>query len=98
MTPLTLISWFPLSSRLEARPEERPHLWWRIVTMITVAFLLALIHSPARTAEATTPQGQRPKSLVKVADGRLLAPDIARIVNSGELVVAMLKEDAAEEG
>lgn len=31
--------------------------------------------------------------LVRVADGRLLAPDIARIVNRGELVVAMLKTD-----
>lgn len=31
--------------------------------------------------------------LVRVADGRLLAPDIARIVNRGELVVAMLKVD-----
>jgi ABC-type amino acid transport substrate-binding protein len=32
-------------------------------------------------------------ALVKVADGRLLAPDIARIVNRGELVVAMLGVD-----
>lgn len=31
--------------------------------------------------------------LVKMADGRLLAPDIARIVNHGELVVAMLAAD-----
>jgi polar amino acid transport system substrate-binding protein len=32
-------------------------------------------------------------SLVKVADGRMLAPGIARIVNRGELVVAMLGVD-----
>ncbi|WP_294770483.1 ABC transporter substrate-binding protein [uncultured Rhodoferax sp.] len=32
--------------------------------------------------------------LVKVADGRLLAPDIARIVNRGELIVAMLGVDS----
>jgi polar amino acid transport system substrate-binding protein len=32
-------------------------------------------------------------TLVKVIDGRLLAPDIARIVNRGELVVAMLGVD-----
>jgi len=32
-------------------------------------------------------------ALVKVADGRLLAPDIARIVTRGELVVAMLGVD-----
>ena len=93
MTPLTLISWFSLSSRLKARAEEKPRLCWRIVTMAMVAFLLAITYSPARAAEATTLQGQRPNSLVKVADGRLLAPDIARIVNSGELVVAMLKAD-----
>ncbi len=31
--------------------------------------------------------------LVKVADGRMLAPDIARIVTRGELVVAMLIND-----
>jgi ABC-type amino acid transport substrate-binding protein len=31
--------------------------------------------------------------LVRVPDGRLLAPDIARIVTRGELVVAMLKVD-----
>jgi ABC-type amino acid transport substrate-binding protein len=32
-------------------------------------------------------------SLVKVEDGRSLAPDIARIVNKGELVIAMLGVD-----
>lgn len=32
-------------------------------------------------------------TLVKVADGRMLAPDIARIVNRGELIVAMLGVD-----
>jgi polar amino acid transport system substrate-binding protein len=31
--------------------------------------------------------------LVKVAGGRMLAPDIARIVNRGELVIAMLRTD-----
>lgn len=34
-----------------------------------------------------------PSPLVKVADGRLLAPDIARILNRGELVIAMLHMD-----
>ncbi|MDP3355021.1 MAG: ABC transporter substrate-binding protein [Polaromonas sp.] len=34
-----------------------------------------------------------PSGLVKVADGRMLAPGIARIVNRGELVVAMLGVD-----
>ena len=32
-------------------------------------------------------------SLVQVADGRSLAPDIARIINKGELVIAMLGVD-----
>lgn len=32
-------------------------------------------------------------SLVQMSDGRLLSPDIARIVNRGELVVGMLKVD-----
>jgi polar amino acid transport system substrate-binding protein len=34
-----------------------------------------------------------PTTLVKVADGRLLAPDIARILNRGELVIAILHMD-----
>ena len=47
----------------------------------------------AATANAQVPPASgviAPVNLVKVADGRLLAPDIARIVNRGELVVAML--------
>lgn len=38
-------------------------------------------------------QPVQPSPLVRVADGRMLAPDIARIVNRGELVVAMLDTD-----
>ena len=37
--------------------------------------------------------GNAPSSLVAVADGRLIAPDIARIVNRGELVVALVAMD-----
>ncbi|MGJ7530150.1 ABC transporter substrate-binding protein [Variovorax sp. GB1P17] len=44
--------------------------------------------APAPPAVPTTVNG-----LVRVPDGRLLAPDIARIVTRGELVVAMLKVD-----
>jgi len=48
----------------------------------------------AAPAEATAPAVVPPVStLVKVADGRNLAPGIARIVNRGELVVAMLGID-----
>lgn len=46
----------------------------------------------AQAVEAALALSPAP-SLVKVADGRLLAPDIARIVNRGELVVAMLGVD-----
>nr|WP_229499450.1 transporter substrate-binding domain-containing protein [Pseudoduganella ginsengisoli] len=44
----------------------------------------------AKAADAAQPSRS---PLVKVADGRMLAPDIARIVNQGELVVAMLSTD-----
>lgn len=55
-------------------------------------------HAPA-SAPATGPTAPRTEpapagaALVRVADGRLLAPDIARIVERGELVVAMLGVD-----
>lgn len=52
---------------------------------------------PAAMVEvaALVPAPALPSStLVKVADGRLLAPDIARIVNRGELIVAMLGVDS----
>lgn len=48
---------------------------------------IALAAGPAATAQAPA------SALVRVADGRLLAPGIARIVNRGELVVAMLGVD-----
>ncbi|MDO9360745.1 MAG: ABC transporter substrate-binding protein [Polaromonas sp.] len=44
-------------------------------------------------AEVAAPPAPPVSSLVKVADGRSLAPGIARIVNRGELVVAMLGVD-----
>lgn len=43
---------------------------------------------PAQPAAVPAPAG-----LVKVPDGRLLAPDVARIVSRGELIVAMLGVD-----
>lgn len=51
---------------------------------------------PAAPTDATTAPPAAPTTvngLVRVPDGRLLAPDIARIVTRGELVVAMLKVD-----
>jgi polar amino acid transport system substrate-binding protein len=50
------------------------------------AMVVPEVVAPVPTPLATT--------LVKVADGRLLAPDIARIVNRGELIVAMLGVDS----
>ncbi len=49
---------------------------------------------PARHAGRTgTAAGTPPSSLVTADDGRRVAPDIARIINRGELVVAMLATD-----
>ena len=49
--------------------------------------------APAADAPAAPPAPVLTNGLVRVPDGRLLAPDIARIVMRGELVVAMLKVD-----
>lgn len=54
---------------------------------LLVPVLAALLAPPAAMAQAA------PNQLVKMADGRLLAPDIARIVNRGEVIVAMLAND-----
>ena len=48
---------------------------------------------PPPTEPVQPMQQVQPSPLVRVADGRMLAPDIARIVNRGELVVAMLDTD-----
>ncbi|MDR7307134.1 ABC-type amino acid transport substrate-binding protein [Rhodoferax saidenbachensis] len=54
-----------------------------------------VLMKPAAVVEAPAPAPVLPTTtLVKVADGRLLAPDIARIVNRGELIVAMLGVDS----
>jgi polar amino acid transport system substrate-binding protein len=52
--------------------------------------LAAVAPAAAASKPATTTHGS---ALVKANDGRMLAPDIARIVNRGELVVAMLGVD-----
>lgn len=66
-----------------------------------VLLLVAGLVQAAPPAQASA-QGPAPvaaaaaapaRQLVKMSDGRLLAPDIARIVNRGELVVAMLATD-----
>lgn len=55
--------------------------------------VLAASSPPAKAVQAPPKLPSSSSVLVKVADGRLLAPDIARIVNRGELVVAMLGVD-----
>jgi ABC-type amino acid transport substrate-binding protein len=55
--------------------------------------LLALVCCQAWAQTARPADAPRASTLVKVADGRLLAPDIARIVNRGKLIVSMLATD-----
>ncbi len=68
-----------------------------IAVCVFAGVALAAGPAPAVVAaqtETTAPAAVPPVStLVKVADGRNLAPGIARIVNRGELVVAMLGID-----
>nr|WP_245965058.1 ABC transporter substrate-binding protein [Trinickia dinghuensis] len=49
--------------------------------------------APAVASPASAPPAVTPTGLVRMPDGRLLAPEFARIVNRGELVVAMLGVD-----
>ena len=73
-------------------------------TLLRLWMLLALAVLPAmataapatahgRAAAATPPAPEVRAGMVRMDDGRLLAPDIARIVTRGELVVAMLDRD-----
>ena len=80
---------------------------WSIVSLFSrclLAFCLcfqgaAFAETGARSKAAAAPlaAGQArpamPSHLVQMADGRLLAPDIARIVNRGELVISLLQMD-----
>ncbi|WP_426338127.1 substrate-binding periplasmic protein [Pseudoduganella sp. S-14] len=60
-----------------------------------VLLAMGLMSAPAISAAATTSAALPPASpLVRTADGRLLAPDIARIVERGELVIAMYQVDS----
>ena len=93
MKPLFLISWLALFVRMQALPLVKPRLWGHMAAAALVSLMLAFSHGQARAAEESIQQGQRSNTLVQVADGRFLAPDIARIITSGELVVAMLKVD-----
>jgi ABC-type amino acid transport substrate-binding protein len=77
---------------------------WRWLRTVALALAVAA-HLPLAFAQAPKPAAPAPGApqaapmasgtgmLMKVPDGRLLAPDIARIVMRGELVVAMLGVD-----
>ena len=72
-------------------------------TAVPAAAATPVVAAPAAPAAPATTFAVEPAApamppvlvngLVRVPDGRLLAPDIARIVTRGELVVAMLKVD-----
>ncbi|QNK68942.1 ABC transporter substrate-binding protein [Variovorax sp. PAMC26660] len=78
---------------------ERPVAQGVIAAPATAAPVVAVAASATSTAATTSDVPAAPPApvitngLVRVPDGRLLAPDIARIVTRGELVVAMLKVD-----
>jgi len=60
-------------------------------SLLPAPALAAAPKAPVPAQAAVAPARVSP--LVKVADGRMLAPDIARVVSQGELVVAMLAID-----
>lgn len=67
---------------------------WRAWLVLSLTGWLALTSQAGPSMANASPVAATPRSsLVRVADGRLLAPDIARIVERGELVVAMLATD-----
>lgn len=64
----------------------RAHFAWLAAL---VSCLLCAVPAPAASVAPPAPS-----PLVRTADGRMLAPDIARIVERGELVVAMYQVDS----
>ena len=89
MTALPLLFWpFLFTLRTTARRSL-----WRIATTFAASVVLTLCAQHAHAVDEPAAQAPRPSILVKMPDGRMVAPDIARIVNIGELVVAMLKVD-----
>ncbi|MBY0410007.1 MAG: ABC transporter substrate-binding protein [Burkholderiaceae bacterium] len=101
MTHQSLIPWLAPSMNSHVFVAPRRPFWWRALSATIVSATLVFAHghaqaqTPTRTSttEQAVPLSQVPTALIKVPDGRLLAPDIARIVTNGELVVAMLKVD-----
>lgn len=65
----------------------------RVLRRLAVAGVLLACGQASAQKMAPAPAAA-PGQLVRMADGRLLAPDIARIVARGEIVVAMLAADS----
>ena len=93
MTALTPHFWPSLSTPRAAPPTAPRRSLWRVAATFAATVVLTLSAQHAHAVDEPAAQAPRPNILVKVPDGRMVAPDIARIVNSGELVVAMLKVD-----
>jgi ABC-type amino acid transport substrate-binding protein len=76
-----------------AQPGQRST-HWSIVSLFSRCLLaFCLCFQGAAFAETGARSPANPSQLVKMADGRLLAPDIARIVQRGELVISLLQMD-----
>ncbi|AOJ65602.1 amino acid ABC transporter substrate-binding protein [Burkholderia ubonensis] len=75
-------------------PALVPAGWW--LGALVVALFAGPAHSrdaQASAPVAATPPAATPAGLVQMPDGRLLAPEFARIVTRGQLVVAVLGVD-----
>lgn len=67
---------------------------WFVLLSCMVCTAYAQIPSPSTAKPAAVKPGTTSQGgLVAVSDGRMVAPDIARIINRGELVVAMVAMD-----
>lgn len=81
------------ASALAQTPPAKPPVAKPAAVSAPAAAPAAPASSPAAQAASAAVALSPAPALVKVPDGRLLAPDIARIVTRGELVVAMLGVD-----
>jgi ABC-type amino acid transport substrate-binding protein len=98
------LSFLPLAPAHQRRgraTRARLALWLRAAAMLAGAALLAAGATAAAAAAPAAPPPAEPSAalvttptgLLRMPDGRLLAPEFARIVSRGELVVAVLGVD-----
>lgn len=64
-----------------------------LAAMVAIAAALCVAVPAAAQSAQSAQSAENRFAMVKMADGRLLAPDIARIINRGELVVSMHSSD-----